>query len=70
MEDRLERVRIEVGRTVGKLLLWFLWEIIRALIRGEVIGFKVARFTGETCSRSTEIGDSLESERYEWDNEI
>ena len=57
VEDRFERLRIEVGRTAGKWMLWFMWKTMRALIRGGAVGSEMARFTGETFSRSTEIGD-------------
>lgn len=30
VEERLEGIRIEIGRTVGQLMLWFMWEIMGA----------------------------------------
>ena len=28
VEERFEGIRTEIGRTVGQLMLWFMWEIM------------------------------------------
>lgn len=37
VEEKFERIRIEI-RTVGSLMLWFMWEIIRVFIGEGVVG--------------------------------
>lgn len=36
--ESLEKIRIEIGRRVGSLMLWFVGEIMRALIREVAVG--------------------------------
>lgn len=38
-------MRSEIGSTVGRLMLWFMWEIKKALFGEVVVGIEKARFS-------------------------